>query len=347
MAAERAASVLGHPAKCAFAADDDPDALAVYAANLRPADVHAGNVAGLVGYRLDTLSDPICLATDPEILNDALHRHVGAVDLLVAGPPCQGHSSLNNLTRRDDVRNRLYLDAVVAGIALGASAIVVENVLGVRQSRLPVVAHSLALLRTEGYEADCVHFEATAVGVPQTRKRAFLIARKGAGPSWRNVLDAHRRPERNLSWAIGDLVDQESDDTLFDAAPATDDETRRRINWLFESGEYDLPDWLRPDCHKNGHTYGSVYGRLRMDRPAGTITQGFMTMGQGRFVHPTRKRTLTPHEAARIQGFPDWYRFSDVTGRGLTRKLYTKLIGNAVPPAMGEPAVYWALARND
>ena len=100
---------------------------------------------------------------------------------------------------------------------------------------------------------------------------------------------------------------------------------------------------MRPDCHKNGHTYGSVYGRLRMDRPAGTITGGFMTMGRGRFVHPTQKRTLTPHEAARIQGFPDWYRFTDVTGRDLSRRLYEKLIGNAVPPAMGEPPIRWAL----
>ena len=344
LGAERAAHALGRPARCAYAADDDSEALAVYASNLRPEMTFAGNVSGLVGYGLDTLDEPVSLASGPTILDERLRGLVGKVDLVVAGPPCQGHSNLNNQTRRDDVRNRLYLDAVVLGTALEAPAIVVENVLGVRQSRLPVVAHSLDLLRTAGYEADCVHFEATVVGVPQTRKRAFLIARRTHGRAWRQVLEDHRRPERDLAWAIGDLEGRVPDDpSPYDAAPATDEETRRRIDWLFDNDKYELENHMRPDCHKDGHTYDSVYGRLRMDRPSGTITQGFMTMGRGRFVHPTQRRTLTPHEAARIQGFPDWYRFTDVTGRPLTRKRYEKLIGNAVPPAMGEPPIRWAL----
>ena len=53
-------------------------------------------------------------------------------------------------------------------------------------------------------------------------------------------------------------------------------------------------------------------------------------MGRGRYVHPSEARTITPHEAARIQGFPDFFSF----GKG-SRTLLQKLIGNAVPPKMG------------
>lgn len=102
-----------------------------------------------------------------------------------------------------------------------------------------------------------------------------------------------------------------------------------RIEHLFENDLYDLPDHLRPDCHKNKkHTYPTSYGRLKWNEPSSTITRGFSTMGQGRFVHPLRKRTLTPHEAARIQGFPDFFYFETPKKQG---ELHL-MIANAEPP---------------
>jgi DNA (cytosine-5)-methyltransferase 1 len=71
-----------------------------------------------------------------------------------------------------------------------------------------------------------------------------------------------------------------------------------------------------------------MYGRLHWDRPAQTITTGFSSMGQGRYVHPAQPRTLTPHEAARIQGFPDWFSWSSTS----RRTVLSTAIGNAVPP---------------
>jgi DNA (cytosine-5)-methyltransferase 1 len=53
-------------------------------------------------------------------------------------------------------------------------------------------------------------------------------------------------------------------------------------------------------------------------------------MGQGRNVHPTRRRTITPHEAARLQFFPDFFSFGAVD----TRSAWAQLIGNAVPPLL-------------
>ena len=100
------------------------------------------------------------------------------------------------------------------------------------------------------------------------------------------------------------------------------------MNWLVKNDQYDLPNRLRPDCHKNGHTYPAVYGRMYWDRPAHTITAGFSSNGQGRFTHPDAfpGRTITPHEAARIQTFGDDFEFTGASGANY------KMIGNAVPP---------------
>ena len=66
------------------------------------------------------------------------------------------------------------------------------------------------------------------------------------------------------------------------------------------------------------------------DRPAQTLTTGFTVMGRGRFVHLTERRTITPHEAARLQFFPDFFDFGE---RPVT--LLSRVIGNAVPPKLG------------
>ena len=74
-----------------------------------------------------------------------------------------------------------------------------------------------------------------------------------------------------------------------------------------------------------------MYGRLRWDEPAQTITSGFSSIGQGRYMHPDQLRALTAHEAARIQGFPDYFQFAGAPG--ITAM--SMMIGNAVPPPLG------------
>jgi DNA (cytosine-5)-methyltransferase 1 len=76
-----------------------------------------------------------------------------------------------------------------------------------------------------------------------------------------------------------------------------------------------------------------MYGQLKWDEPAQTITTGFGSMGQGRYVHPSRPRTLTPHEAARLQFFPDWFDFT-AGGTQMRRGVWATMIGNAVPPKL-------------
>lgn len=78
-----------------------------------------------------------------------------------------------------------------------------------------------------------------------------------------------------------------------------------------------------------------MYGRMYPDKPAQTITGGFGSMGQGRFLHPLKRRVITPHEAARIQGLPDWLNFNQV----LKRRQLHQMIGNAVPPILSQELI--------
>jgi DNA (cytosine-5)-methyltransferase 1 len=127
--------------------------------------------------------------------------------------------------------------------------------------------------------------------------------------------------------------------------PVLSEENRRRIDFLHDNDLYDLPNEQRPECHQNGTTYRSVYGRLRWDEPAATVTTGFMTAGRGRYIHPLERRTLLPREAARIQGFPDSYRFASNGNREVTRTAIAKGVGDAVPTPLGFAAGLAALAN--
>ncbi len=68
-----------------------------------------------------------------------------------------------------------------------------------------------------------------------------------------------------------------------------------------------------------------------------------MTPGRGRYIHPTRRRVLTPLEAARIQGFPDSYKFHLPQGLIPSSAQLSKWIGDAVPMPLGYGAAISAL----
>jgi DNA (cytosine-5)-methyltransferase 1 len=139
--------------------------------------------------------------------------------------------------------------------------------------------------------------------------------------------------ERTLRWAIEDLMGAPA--VGIDAPPRASAENLRRMQYLLATGKYDLPNSERPRCHQGTHSYKSMYGRLRWDLPAQTITSGFGSIGQGRYMHPELARALTPGEAARIQGFPDYFSFHGVRRRA---DLAT-MIGNAVPPVLAREVV--------
>ena len=331
-----------------LAVDVDPVALEVYRRNFDPEHYSTDNLWASVTshYSVNMSESEFRFLEDPHLLTDELRACIGNVDILLGSPPCEGHSSSNNATRRSDPRNMYYAVMPALAVALGAKAVIVENVPGIAYDRRSVLSHAKGLFNYAGYLVDERIVNAIEVGLPQTRKRHVLVASTTRRPDIDSVIQALARKQTTLSWAISDLVCIDSDDPM-DASGELSVENRRRIDHMFENNEYNLRDHLRPQSHRNGHTYPSIYGRLRWGSPSGTITTGFNTPGRGRYIHPALRRTLTPHEAARIQGFPDSFSFKTIDGRHLTRQQMSNLIGNAVPPSIGYAVGVTALAALD
>lgn len=298
-------------------ADMDPVALQVYKENFKPHHV---------------ISEPIENQIDSEIgaeiseAEKSFINLVGEVDILIGGPPCQGNSDLNNHTRREDPRNLLYLKMIRCAEIVKPRFIIIENVPGVQHDKHNVVGIATEKLKEFGYHVDSGVVLMSDIGVPQKRKRFFLIASKEKIVSLKNALDNHRTDEKSVKWAIEDILSI-NEDTVFDTPANSSAINKKRIDYLFDNDLYDLPNSERPDCHRlKIHSYKSVYGRMYWNQPSPTITGGFGSNGQGRFVHPMRRRTITPHEAARLQFFPDYFVFN-----GVKRRKLQQIIGNAVP----------------
>ena len=259
---------------------------------------------------------------------NVLRNKVGDVHILLGGPPCQGHSDLNNHTRRNDPKNQLYLRMARAVDVLRPQHLIIENVPGVKKDDDGVLDATRDHLTGLKYHVDVQVLKGEEIGVPQTRHRMFLVASKERAPDILQAAEQMQVVPRSFEWACHDLNTDTSNG--FDTTATPTPVTKKRIDWLHQSGEFNLPDSMRPDCHKlKEHRYHSVYGRMWTGRPSPTITTGFMVMGQGRFVHPHEPRTLTPHEGSRLQFLPDWVPIPD-----RFRRDYGLLIGNAVPPKM-------------
>jgi DNA (cytosine-5)-methyltransferase 1 len=220
-----------------------------------------------------------------------------------------------------------------AADVLTPKVVIIENVAPVEWDRSGVVDETTTALLKLGYEVAGRVLNLSTLGVPQRRRRYLLLASSMAEVEPEEIFvqleDEHRsHPTRSVRWAIEDLEPRSSTD-VFDTSGRTSEDNQKRIAYLMREGVLDLPNELRPPCHRDGrHSYKSMYGRLPWDEPAQTITTGFGSMGQGRYVHPSQPRTITPHEAARLQTFPDWFDFGSKTRRGTL----AKAIGNAVPP---------------
>lgn len=318
-----AARALGAALDVRLAVDVDPVMAKTFERNFRGASVRTTPVEELFP------GEPGCALRRVEA---ELAESVGPVDLLYGGPPCQGHSDLNNHTRRTDSRNRLYLKMARAAEALLPRIVIVENVPAVQLDATQVVVDTAKHLEKLGYQVESEVVDLSRLGVPQSRRRHLLVATMDPAPQPIAVLDHLDSfdERRSVGWAIADLR-RRRQRGVFDSASVPTEVNAKRIDYLFDHGLDDLPDSERPDCHRTKpHKYRAVYGRMRWTEPAPTITTGFGCMGQGRFVHPLERRTITPHEAARLQTFPDWFDWGD----DVKRMRLATMIGNAVPPLL-------------
>jgi DNA (cytosine-5)-methyltransferase 1 len=116
------------------------------------------------------------------------------------------------------------------------------------------------------------------------------------------------------------------------AARHTDDMVEM-ISHIPDGGDRShIPNDLQPSSG-----YHNSYSRLKSDEPAVAITSNMSKPSSARCIHPFQHRGLTPREGARLQTFPDSYRFE---GGLVSRR---QQIGNAVPPYLAEAFGYYLL----
>lgn len=299
-----------------FAVEIDPAAAKTYAANFGSAYVYAGPIEEV----------------------DVFPR----AEVIIGGPPCQGFSPLGR--DRDDhsraAMNALWREYVRAVRQVRPAVFVIENVPEFLKSAqfetfLETFRSDRAL---RGYEIDAAVLNAADYGVPQRRRRGFVIGSR-IGPSrWPEKMHGpdskSGRPYATVREAIGDLpLEPTGEDLHMGRNPRPS--SIERYKAVPEGGNrFDLaanrPDLL-PDCWRNKKSGTTdVFGRLWWDRPAFTIRTEFFKPEKGRYLHPQAHRPITHREAARLQTFPDDFIFEG------SKIEIAKQIGNAVPPRLAE-----------
>ena len=268
----------------------------------------------------------------PSELMGSLNIKQGELDLMAGCPPCKGFSSLrtkNKTAAAFDDRNELIFNFLEFIEVFLPKVVMVENVPALASDeRIKIFTSKLEKL---GYHIDgnsIVIEDASKFGVPQRRKRMVLLSsRYGEIP----------RAEKKFSLttvrdAIGHLTQpKNSNDPLHNIEEKRTEKVKKIISLIPKDGgsraqlpyEYWLP------CHKrypNG--FRDVYGRMKWDDVAPTITSGCTNPSKGRFLHPEQDRAITLREAALLQTFPIDYYFPIEFGR----EKAALMIGNALPP---------------
>ncbi|TAJ92769.1 MAG: DNA cytosine methyltransferase [Gammaproteobacteria bacterium] len=224
-----------------------------------------------------------------------------------------------------------------------------------------------------GYRVHSQIEDAWQLGVPQKRRRQIIIGLRNDLPGYfPSVLKPVSRAEAQpcLGEAIGDLpilrAGGGEDERDYDPGRRAEhfrrfgNKARRYLNHVLEIGlaqhltnhvarphsERDLCDFALLQEGENSATairdrgvvfqfpykkdhFKDRYTRQSRWRPCSTIVAHLSKDGL-MFIHPTQNRSITPREAARVQSFPDWFRFPEARTHSF------RLIGNAVPPLIGE-----------
>jgi DNA (cytosine-5)-methyltransferase 1 len=251
-------------------------------------------------------------------------------DVIIAGPPCQGFSTLGTM-RRDDPRNVLGMQVVRFARASNASVVVIENVEAFLRS--PTWHRMTSAFKRLEYEIQTFTLNALDYGVPQSRVRSFTIASRIGLPS---APRARRGDFRTVADAFDGLA-LSANGRNHHYAPKPSPLALARIKLVPPGGDKrDIlrrdarlapPSWTRLD--HGGCEATDVWGRLEWSKPSNTLRTALLNASKGRYIHPSEHRVISLREAARLQSIPDAWTFAG--------KPYpvARQIGNSVPPLLG------------
>jgi DNA (cytosine-5)-methyltransferase 1 len=253
-------------------------------------------------------------------------RPEGRCEVLLAGPPCQGFSTLGS-RRPDDPRNLLSLEVARWAAILRPLIVVVENVEAFLRSKVwSCLADQLGRL---GYEVSAFVLDAADFGAPQFRRRSFTIA------STIGLISAPRRAARRTSvreaWrGLASVPDGRNNH--LSPRPSTIALARMKVipaggdkrDVMRKAPRLAAPSWWKVHCEVT-----DAWGRMDWDRPCNTLRTALQNASKGRYIHPEQHRVISLREAARLHTVPDEWGFF-----GLPTQI-ARQIGNSVPPALG------------
>lgn len=295
--------------------------------------------------RVTMINDDIKNLTD-KILRQALKGK--KIDIIVGGPPCQSYSTLGK--RKMDDRAHLFEEYCRILSIIKPKLFLFENVSGLMSMQGGrLIERIKEEFRTLGYSVKSKLLNAVDYGVPQYRERVILVGMLDKN-TFEYPLATHGRgllPYLTVEDAFSDLPRLKSGEgaTQYATKPLNSFQTFLRAhsstleeNTAPKNGAHlikimqalpdggckdDLPEEIRP---KSG--YGNTYAKMWWKKPAPTVTRNFATPSSSRCVHPRDSRALTTREGARLQSFPDNYKFYG------SRSMKNLEIGNAVPPLL-------------
>ena len=302
---------------------------------------------------IPVISRDINHVTTDEILRVA-GLQPGEVTLVVGGPPCQAFSTAGRQRGLADFRGNVILQYLRVVSDIRPEFFILENVRGLLSAKLNSVPSEyneyesikdikgsvLAFITSEfkklGYNISYALLDAANYGVPERRERMVIIGHLGKrvpipSPTHSKGGLYGTAPWRTLRDAIGDMEGRKD----LNYIPLRE-RSIKYMKCLAEGQNWrDLPPKMAEEAMgKAYHLSGGKTGflrRLRFDEPSPTLVTS-PTMPATLLCHPTQLRPLSIEEYARIQQFPDDWKFS-----GRIETIY-KQIGNAVPVGLGYAA---------
>ena len=259
--------------------------------------------------------------------NEQIKKIVGnkKVDVIVGGPPCQGFSLAGNIGRSfiEDERNSLFKEFVRFVDVLKPKVFVLENVAALlRHNNGKTIKEIVDSFRSIGYEIKYKVLNASDYGVPQDRRRIFVVGVYGSQNVFEYPLEQKKKV--TVKDAIGDLpVLKSGEKSDFPNHNAMNHSVQmlEKMSFVRDGGDRtDIPESLRP---KSGDS--RKYIRYNSNKPSFCVT-GDMR----KIFHYSQNRALTCRELARLQTFPDSFIFCGNDGK------VQQQIGNAVPVKLAE-----------
>lgn len=283
-------------------------------------------------------------------VHETFGSYKGKVTVVVGGPPCQGYSQKGKRKTIHDERNFLFRYFVDVVREVEPEYFVMENVPNLLTNEGGYFKRELVSLFNEiGYTVNADVLCASDYGVPQDRRRAFIIGKRGGEQP---VAMPPKKSKKTTIWdAISDLNYLESgegaEEQEYRKDPQSGYQRMLRKGSKLLTGHIStkhskialermamIPprggkEYLPPE-HLTKSIYSGTWVRMDADDVSVTITTRFDTPASGRFTHPYLNRAITVREAARIQSFPDSFRFYG------TKTSQMKQVGNAVPPLLAQ-----------